>query len=228
MRVDCFASGSGGNCYRLSDGETDILIECGIPKYKILSEIGYNVGRISGVLISHEHGDHAMSAKDMVGWGLDVYASAGTFKALGLSGYHCKPAAHGEVFSVGTFSICPFDVQHDAAEPLGFVITSRVTRERVLFFTDTYYIKYVFRDVDIIMGECNYSLKTMTAQRDRLFESHMSLEHFLDLLDSYPRVRKIYLLHLSDDNSDAEMFRREVQKKTGAQVYVCSAQGGYD
>lgn len=56
----------------------------------------------------------------------------------------------------------------------------------------------------------------------------MSLEHFLKLLDSYPQVGKIYLLHLSDDNSDAEMFRREVQKKTGAEVYVCSAQGGYD
>lgn len=226
MKVDCFASGSGGNCYRLSDGETDILIECGIPKYKILAGIDYKVGRISGVLISHEHGDHAMSAKDMIGWGLDVYASAGTLSALGLSGYHCKPIAHGEVFSVGTFSICPFDVQHDAAEPLGFVITSRVTRERVLFFTDTYYVRYVFKDVDIIMGECNYSLKTLRDDLpknriERLFESHMSLEHFLELLDSYPKVKKIYLLHLSDDNSDAEMFRREVARKTGAEVHIC-------
>lgn len=232
MKVECFASGSGGNCYRLSDGETDILIECGIPKYKILADIDYKVGKISGVLISHEHGDHAMSAKDMVRWGLDVYASEGTFNALGLSGLKCKTVKNGRTFRVGTLTIFPFDVQHDAAEPLGFVITSRVTWERVLFFTDTYYIKYAFKDIDIIMGECNYSPLTIckdlpSARVDRLFESHMSLEHFLDLLDNYPHVGKIYLLHLSDDNSDAEMFKQAVQRKTGAEVYVCAAQGGF-
>ena len=135
---------------------------------------------------------------------------------------------HQNEIRIGTMTIFPFDVQHDAAEPLGFVITSSVTGERVLFFTDTYYVKYVFPCVDIIMGECNYSLDTMQSRRDRLFESHMSLDNFLELLENYPNVRKIYLLHLSDDNSDAELFRREVRKKTGAEVYVCSAQGGYD
>lgn len=127
---------------------------------------------------------------------------------------------------MGTFSVYPFDTQHDAAEPLGFVITSRVTGERLLFFTDTYYVKYVFKGIDIIMGEVNYSARTMRDdlpenRKNRLLESHMSLEHFLELLDSYPKVKKIYLLHLSDDNSDAEMFRREVAKKTGAEIYVC-------
>ena len=226
MDIKILASGSGGNCYRLSDGVTDILLECGIPKHRIMAGIGYEVGRIGGVLITHEHGDHAKAARDMLYFGRDIYASRGTFDALGLSGYHCKAVAHGQLFTVGTFSVYPFDVQHDAAEPLGFVITSKKTGERLLFFTDTYYVKYVFKGVDIIMGEVNYSTKTMRddlpeSRKNRLFESHMSLEHFLELLDSYPQVKKIYLLHLSDDNSDAEMFRREVAKKTGAEVYVC-------
>ena len=226
MDIKILASGSGGNCYRLSDGVTDILLECGIPKHRIMAGIGYEVGRIGGVLITHEHGDHAKAARDMLYFGRDIYASRGTFDALGLSGYHCKAVAHGQLFTVGTFSVYPFDVQHDAAEPLGFVITSKKTGERLLFFTDTYYVKYVFKGVDIIMGEVNYSTKTMRddlpeSRKNRIFESHMSLEHFLELLDSYPQVKKIYLLHLSDDNSDAEMFRREVAKKTGAEVYVC-------
>ena len=226
MDIKILASGSGGNCYRLSDGATDILLECGIPKHKILEGIRYEVGMIRGVLISHEHGDHAKSAKDMVSWGWNVFASKGTLDALRLSGYHCRAVAHGKQFSIGTFDIFPFDTQHDAAEPLGFVITSSKTGERLLFFTDTYYVKYVFKGVDIIMGEVNYSAKTMRgdlpeSRKNRLYESHMSLEHFLELLDSYPRVKKVYLLHLSDDNSNAEMFRREVARKTGAEVYVC-------
>lgn len=226
MDIKILASGSGGNCYRLSDGTTDILLECGIPKGRIMSGIGYDLGRIGAVLITHEHGDHAKSAKEMLHFGRDIYASKGTLDALGLTGYHCKAVAHGQAFSVGTFNVYPFDTQHDAAEPLGFVITSRITGERLLFFTDTYYVKYVFKGIDIIMGEVNYSARTVRDdlpenRKNRLLESHMSLEHFLELLDSYPKVKKIYLLHLSDDNSDAEFFRREVAKKTGAEIYVC-------
>jgi len=33
-------------------------------------------------------------------------------------------------------------------------------------------------------------------------------------------VRQIYLLHLSDGNSDAEAFKRQVQQETGAEVYI--------
>ena len=226
MDIRILASGSGGNCYRLNDGATDILLECGIPYSKILAGIGYDLGRIGGVLISHEHGDHAKAAKDMLRFGRNIFASKGTLDALGLTGYHCRAVSHGKRFSIGTFEIFPFDTQHDAAEPLGFVITSTATGERVLFFTDTYYVRYVFKGVDIIMGECNYSTRTVRddlpeSRKNRLYESHMSLEHFLELLDSYPRVKKIYLLHLSADNSDAEMFRREVAKKTGAEIDVC-------
>lgn len=227
MDIKILASGSGGNCYRLSDGATDILLECGIPKFKILEGINYEISKISGVLITHEHGDHAKAARDMIAWGLHLFASKGTLDALGLMGHtHCRVVRHGMHFAIGTFDIFAFDTQHDAAEPLGFVITSTATGERLLFFTDTYYVKYVFKGVDIIMGECNYSADTMRDdlpdnRKNRLFESHMSLEHFLELLDSYPKVQKVYLLHLSDDNSDAEHFRREVAKKTGAEVYVC-------
>lgn len=226
IKIDVYASGSKGNCYRISDGETDLLLECGISARDILKSIDFGVSLIEGCLISHEHGDHSKGVKDMLRLGFEVYASSGTFGALGVSGRHCHPVQAGKTFRIGTFDVFPFETEHDAAEPLGFVITSRVTRERVLFFTDTYYVKYVFKNIDIIMGECNYSLKTLRDdlpknRRERLFESHMSLEHFLELLGSYPKVKKIYLLHLSDDNSDAEMFRREVARKTGAEVHIC-------
>mgnify|MGYP002524215013 CR=1 FL=1 len=66
MDIKIFASGSSGNCYQINDGKTSLLLECGIPKQRILSAIGYDIGKISGVLISHEHGDHAKAAKDMM------------------------------------------------------------------------------------------------------------------------------------------------------------------
>lgn len=228
IKIDVYASGSKGNCYRISDGETDLLLECGISARDILKSIDFGVSLIEGCLISHEHGDHSKSVKDMLRLGFEVYASSGTFGALGVSGRHCHPVQAGKAFRIGTFDVFPFETEHDAAEPLGFVITSKSTGERLLFFTDTYYVRYVFRNVNYIMGECNYSERTMRpdlerSRKDRLFESHMSLEHLIELLGHYDmtQVKQIYLLHLSDDNSDEELFKREVQRATGVEVYVC-------
>ena len=50
----------------------------------------------------------------------------------------------------------------------------------------------------------------------------MSLENFITFLraNDMSTVRQIYLLHLSDGNSDAEAFQRQVQQETGAEVYI--------
>ena len=228
MDIKVYASGSSGNCYRLSDGKTTILLECGIPCIQILKKIRFEIRKISGVLLTHNHMDHAKAAKDLAGYGINIYSSEGTFKALGLKGHRFKVISALESFDIGTFNIYPFDVQHDVPEPLGYVITSKVTGERLLFFTDTYYIKYVFPNINIIMGEVNYSLDTIsddlnTARKNRLFESHMSLEHFEEMLkaNDLSKLNKIYLLHLSDDNSDERLFKERIQQLTGAEVYVC-------
>ena len=83
------------------------------------------------------------------------------------------------------------------------------------------------------MGECNYSTEAVqysvqngyipAALVPRLIKSHMSLEHFIDLLkaNDLSNVKQIYLLHLSNNNSNAEQFKEEVQKLTGTEVYVC-------
>ena len=57
----------------------------------------------------------------------------------------------------------------------------------------------------------------------RLVRSHMSLEHLIMTLkaNDLSRVRQIYLLHLSANNSDERRCREEIQKLTGAEVYVC-------
>ncbi|MGN1133339.1 MAG: MBL fold metallo-hydrolase [Oscillospiraceae bacterium] len=228
MDINVYASGSGGNCYRLSDGKTKILLECGIPCIQIMKKIRFEIRQIAGVLLTHNHMDHAKAAKDIAGYGINIYSSAGTFKALNASGNRFRIVKSHKAFTVGTFDIYPFDVEHDVPEPLGYVITSNITGERLLFFTDTYYIKYVFPNINIIMGEVNYSIETISndinqSRINRLYESHMSLEHFKEFLNAndLSKLQKIYMLHLSDDNSDENMFKKEIQKLTGVPVIVC-------
>lgn len=233
MEIKVLASGSTGNAYTISDGRTTLLLDAGIPMSQIRVSTGFNVSRIDGALITHEHGDHIKAARDLMRAGVDVYASAGTLKAQALIGHRAHPVRSRERFDVGTFKVVPFDVQHDAAEPLGFTCESRITGEKLLYATDTYYIKYRFTDLTHIMIECNYSEEGVRHSVEagyipqelvpRLIKSHMSLEHLLEMLraNDLSKVQRIYLLHLSSNNSDEEAFRTAVARETGAEVYVC-------
>ena len=55
MFIDIFASGSKGNSYRISDGETAILLECGISFKEIQQKTCFEISKLAGCLISHEH-----------------------------------------------------------------------------------------------------------------------------------------------------------------------------
>ncbi len=233
MDIRVIASGSSGNAYRVSDGKTSLLLDAGIPFKRIQQALNFGVSRLSGCLITHSHGDHSKAVRDLIKAGVDIYTSDGTVHACKLVGHCVNVVKALEEFNIGTFRIMPFDVQHDAPEPLGFLITSFATGEKLLYFTDTYYIKYKFNGLNYIMGECNYSMNLIenSVKRGdipaelapRIVKSHMSLEHFLDFLraNDLSQVKQIYLLHLSANNSDAEFFKREVQRLAGTEVYVC-------
>lgn len=233
MEITVIASGSTGNAYRISDGQTAVLLDAGIPLKVIQRALNFRVRDLSGCLITHAHGDHVKAAGDLAKAGVNIYASQGTIDACRLSGHRIKTVRALEEFQVGTFAVLPFDVQHDAPDPLGFLITSRTTGEKLLYFTDTYYIKYRFEGLTHIMGECNYSMDIIEQSVrngyippelvPRLVKSHMSLEHFTDLLkaNDLRHVKQIYLLHLSNNNSDADRFKEAVQRLTGTEVYVC-------
>lgn len=233
MNITVIASGSSGNSYRIDDGDTSLLLDAGIPIKVIKQALNFRVRDIAGCLITHAHGDHVKAAGDLAKAGVDIYTSKGTIEACRLTGHRVKPVKALKEITIGTFAVLPFDVQHDAPEPLGFLLESRTTGEKLLYFTDTYYIKYKFTGLTHIMGECNYSMDIIKqsvqngyippALVPRLVKSHMSLDHFLDLLraNDLQKVKQIYLLHLSNNNSDAERFKEAVQKLTGTEVYVC-------
>lgn len=234
MEILIIASSSRGNAYRISDGQTSLLLECGVPVKKIQEALQFKLHKIEGCLITHEHMDHAKAAKDLIKKGVDIYGSVGTLKALNLLQHHRSGRLYDRVAqAIGTFQVLPFDVQHDAAEPLGFLIESTVTGERLLFFTDTYYLKYTFDRLSIIMGECNYSTEIINenvnngsipeAHKNRVIRSHMSIETLLEFIkaNDTSQLKKIYLLHMSDGNSNEDEFKRRVQEITGVEVEVC-------
>ncbi len=230
LEVRALASSSAGNAYLIQDGRSPLLLDCGLSYRELQRATGYKLTGLAGCLITHEHMDHAKAAPDLTRAGVDVYASRGTIEALGLSGHRLKIVRPLEQFSLGSWTVLPFDAVHDAAEPLGFLLASGAGR--LLYLTDSAYCRYRFRSLTHILIECNHAADILqanvesgavpVAMRRRVMRSHMSLSTVKGFLgaNDLSQVREIHLIHLSDGNSDAERFKNEIQALTGKPVYV--------
>jgi len=234
MEIKVLASGSSGNAYLVSDGKTPLLLEAGIAFRFIQQKLNFQTSGIAGCLITHEHLDHAGAARDLMKAGIDCYMSQGTADALKLDGprilnereYRLHIIRARWQFKIGTWDIKPFSAHHDAAEPLCFLMAGR--SGRLLFATDTAYIAHRFEGLTHLMIEANYSaplLKDNTPASDlrrSILQDHMSLETLIRMLraNDLTKVEEIYLLHLSNNNSDAAMFKRRIQEVTGKPVYI--------
>ena len=212
------ASSSAGNSYVVSDGETRVLLECGLPPKKLMKLVGGPLTDFKAVLVTHEHKDHAKAALDLIAKGMEVYMSAGTAEALETD--LSKTVEHMQQFNVGSLDIVPFTTFHDASEPLGFLIRSRVDGEVLAFATDTVNLRYRFPGLNILAIEANYTAEVLDRceklpekVRHRITNTHMEIDTLCDYLKTLDlsQCREIHLLHLSDSTSREEEFLYKVR-----------------
>lgn len=237
MRLQVASTGSQANCYLLEAGTEVLVLDAGLPVRKMLPHIR-DFRSVVGCLVTHEHGDHARGAVELARRGIPVYCSEGTMQALDGSARltRFKPVRALQAVRVGGFTVMGFETQHDASEPLGFIVRYEATGETLLYATDTYYLRYTFPGVHYWIVECNYCDEVMNEAlqsgkldaglRNRLLESHMSLRRLKDALaaNDLSKAVKIVLVHLSDSRSDERRMVREIESQTHVET-VAAANG---
>lgn len=217
MSIKVLASGSSGNCYLLETEKETLIIECGIRYRDILKGLNFDLNKVVGCLISHEHGDHSKAINEIMNAGIDVYMSVGTKEGIDFKSsatHRINIVKHGKRYKIGGFDVVPFNVEHDVSEPLGFLLQHKELG-RILFATDTYYLRNTFINVDHILIECNYSediLEEIPPYRVRVLKSHMSLETLKETLKTWDlsRTKDITLIHISEGNREPKRFRKEI------------------
>lgn len=239
MKLKVLGSSSKGNSYILESESQVLVIESGIRLSEVKKAIGFDVSKIVGALVTHEHGDHAAYINEFTRNAIDVYCSRGTadnFRGGGsqVGNHRLHRIKANQMIQVGEFKVLPFDVVHDAAEPFGFLINHRESGN-ILFLTDTFYSEFTFRDLNNIILEVNYDLAILEANiksgrlnpsiRNRIVTSHMSLQTAKELLaaNDLSKVNNIVLIHLSDGNSDTASFKREIEGATGKTITVADS-----
>lgn len=232
MNLKVLGSSSSGNCYLIEVNNEKLILDAGVNFKIVQKELNFNFNGIEGVLVTHEHMDHLKYAPDFALYGINIYASAGTFKKQNLIGHRFKIIKALQQFEVGNFIILPFDTQHDAAEPLGFLIQYKLTGEKLIYATDTYYIKYKFNKLNYLLLECNYNKRIAKenakngvinkTRYSRLLESHFSLENVIKFLKSndLSYAKNIVLCHLSDTNSNQDIMQNEVFEATKVKTTI--------
>ena len=230
MRFKALASSSAGNAYVVSDEETHVLLECGISHSKLQKLSGFSLSEFQACLVTHEHKDHAKSVAELISRGMAVYMSQGTAEVLETEG--AELIENMEQFNVGSLDIVPFTTFHDAREPLGFLIKSRVDGDVLAFATDTVNLRYKFPGLNLLAIEANYDKAILERCermpekiRYRITNSHMEIDTLCDYLRSLDlsQCREIHLLHLSDATSHEGHFINKVARAVppGIEITAC-------
>ncbi len=168
MELVTLASGSSGNCLMVSEGETHVLVDCGVSCKRIvtaLAELGLAPERLSGVVITHEHADHIAGLATLTKkYVLPVYTSCGTSlelrRRIAFPSGVLREVEAGRPFAMGSLEARSFHTSHDAAEPMGYTFSGRGKRAAVV--TDLGFVsEEVLEGVlgsDLVVCEANHDV----------------------------------------------------------------------
>jgi phosphoribosyl 1,2-cyclic phosphodiesterase len=230
MRITVLGSGSTGNSVLITGGGTRVLVDAGLSARETvrrLALVGEDVARLDGIVITHEHGDHAGGLRVllnsatcpvfMTGPTCDAYLrergrngnNEPAKRADALRGRWVEITA-GQDFCIGQMDLHPFSVPHDAADNVGLTATHAGVKMATLmdFGHVNAVISHHLRGCAALVMESNHSRDMLRAcpvyswdlkQRILSRTGHLSNEDFADWLrtDFDGTAQTIVMAHLS-------------------------------
>lgn len=229
MKLKVLGSSSKGNCYLLYNDSEVLIIEAGLKFSAIKEALNFDLSKVVGVLCTHEHKDHALSVPDFLNAGINVIAPVSVFKNVGVDSPCCVSVKENHTVTLRNFSVQPFALQHDV--PIFGYLIRHPEIGNTVFITDTGDVNYKFKHLNNIIIEANFSDSILVknaidglgyTNEKRLRDTHLSLEKCVEWLSAVDLkgVNNIVLIHLSERNSDAEIFKETVEKQFAKNVYV--------
>ena len=228
LGITALGSGSGGNSFVVHSANANILIDAGFSRKELIRrmlEVNIDPSSIQAVLLSHEHDDHLKGCRVFCDqFKIPLCLSFETLEHLTSRNKNKLPRnicefTTGSKFELFGMNIWPFTVQHDAIDPVGFVIESK--NRKMGFASDlgviNNLVKQRLRDCDIIVLESNYDLD-MLRRSDRQIHlkkriaginGHLdnveAVKSLSDLLTE--RTKVLMLVHASSECNDYELVR---------------------
>jgi len=235
MKYTVISSSSKGNCTLISSKQTNILIDFGCSRKKVIRGLKYaNIlpsdfnensrtldpfKDISALLITHSHIDHIANIKYI---NQDKYVCSPLVLDTALkSNQYLEFYIPYKIFDL---TIIPLPLSHDKPNTTGFLIKD--DHSSLVYITDTGYIKDkvldLIKDANYYIFESNHDTKMLyTSNRDALLISRIhsdkghldniaSATYLADLIG--PHTKEITLAHLSEECNSPEVALETLHK----------------
>lgn len=211
--------------------EGGLLIDAGFSMKetrKRLAVEGLTLDRVSALLVTHEHSDHASGLGKFVRHeGLPVAANEATAAAVhstfGVDGV--RPLADGAPVDLGPFRVRPIRVPHDSADCSAYEV--EVEGKRLVYATDLGAVPEELlragKRSDLVVLEANHDRDMLwngtypkfLKERITGGRGHLSNEQAAEAaarMATGGRLRKLVLAHLSKENNRPETALAAVRK----------------
>lgn len=231
LKVCVLASSSKGNATFVRVGSDRFLIDAGISARRIkktLREIGEKVSHLNAVILTHEHNDHITGIKTLsTKYGLRFFSTFDTYQRIRkkVGSFDADFIEVGEDFQLGDEAIItPYEIQHDSADPVAFLIKSRNDIPLVGYLNDcgrtTPFLMDGFRNVKVLIIEANHSFDLLLRSsypnflKQRILSSkgHLSNWSAAEFINATaPQIA--ILSHRSEENNTPGVSLAEIESQ---------------
>lgn len=227
MKLAVLASGSKGNAIFVELDGTRLLVDAGISATRIkrgLAAQGIEAAELDAVLVTHEHTDHVNGLPILSKWyRLPIFTRRETIEHMPCREKIPPDCFHaiGEEFRIGSVTVHPFPIPHDAAAPVGYRLEGR---ETCVIATDlgfvTGNVQAALEGADVMVLEANHDpgllkhgsypwplKRRILSNRGHLANSDAAWA----LVRLRRKPQRVFLAHLSEENNRPELARETVQ-----------------
>jgi phosphoribosyl 1,2-cyclic phosphodiesterase len=227
MRFAVLGSGSGGNSSLIQSQEVSLMIDAGLSGKQLRTRMDQmETSHLDAILLTHEHGDHVRGLKMLLKTiDAPVYTTASTAHVLRQSGIvaNWKTFEAGQGFTIKNLQIESFAIQHDAVDPVGYIVRSN--EKSFGFLSDAGHVTNSviqrMNGIHAIFLEANYdenlleidtkrpwSIKQRIASR----HGHLSNKQAAELVRTiaHESMQHIVLGHLSSDCNESAIAQQMI------------------
>ena len=229
MNLKVIGTGSSGNAILVNDGQTNLLLDAGVPFKVINKALDYKIDSLVAVLVGHAHFDHSKAVSDLVRAGIPIVINDET--ATKVCGEIPYTQVKGQ--TIGDWKVISFPVEHDDVMPVGFLVYNQLHKHRLTYVTDTGFMEYLPEKQNTIIVECSYCPDILEDNRIeigeerylRLKKYHFGLNRVIEFLKAVDKseLKNIILVHLSKTNSDEKQMVEEIEAAIGIKPVIAKA-----